>query len=123
MLPVDTDPLPRKAVDESEQRGGVHVDHIGLLPGWKPGDRGQTPQPMGVVVDTFGTLYFSDGDNSQVRKFEPDGTPAPVAGTGQLGESGDGGPATEAQLASPREPTFDTAGNLYVGHTAEAGSA
>jgi sugar lactone lactonase YvrE len=72
-------------------------------------------RPFGVAFDSDGTLYFSDGDNHRVRKIESDGTLATVAGTGQLGESGDGGPAIEAQLASPRGLTFDTAGTLYVG--------
>ena len=42
------------------------------------------------------------------------------AGTGEAGNSGDGGPAIEAALARPTSPAFDEGGNLYfVNHNTE----
>ena len=42
------------------------------------------------------------------------GTITTVAGTGEPGYSGDGGPATQAQLDQPESVAFDDAGNLYI---------
>jgi trimeric autotransporter adhesin len=42
------------------------------------------------------------------------GTITTVAGTGKLGTSGNGGPATSAQLIQPYCAVSDTAGNLYI---------
>lgn len=44
----------------------------------------------------------------------PRGTVETVAGTSPAGYSGDGGPATEAQMHEPRMTTFDSAGNMYI---------
>src|SRR3954447_23151239 len=41
-----------------------------------------------------------------------------AVGTGQAGDSGDGGPATEAELNQPFDVAFDGAGNLYLSDTA-----
>ncbi len=43
------------------------------------------------------------------------GTIATIAGTGEYGYSGDGGPATAAQLNQPTCAVMDSAGNLYIG--------
>jgi hypothetical protein len=49
-----------------------------------------------------------------VRKFDSDGTITTVAGTGEAGFSGNGGPATKAQLNLPGAVTVDREGNLYI---------
>ncbi|MGQ0668406.1 MAG: NHL domain-containing protein, partial [Actinomycetota bacterium] len=71
--------------------------------------------PYGVAVGPDGKLYFSDGHNHRVRRIEPDGTIITVAGTGEAGETGDGGPATQAQILHPRGLVFDKEGRLYIG--------
>src|SRR5438552_2428207 len=48
------------------------------------------------------------------------GTIMTIAGNGQAGFSGDGGPAAQARLADPRSPAADTAGNLFI---ADVGNA
>lgn len=71
--------------------------------------------PYGVAVGPDGKIYFSDGHNHRVRTIEPNGTIATVAGTGEQGLSGDGGPARKADLTHPRGLAFDEEGNLYIG--------
>ena len=73
--------------------------------------------PVQPFVDTSGNIYFSDHLNHRVRKVDPSGIITTVAGNGTAGFSGDGGPATSAQLSSPQGMTFDVAGNLYFGET------
>jgi hypothetical protein len=72
-------------------------------------------QPFDVALDQQGTLYFSDANNHCVRRVaRGSGIITTVAGTGQAGYSGDGGPATEAQLNSPYGIALDAANHLYI---------
>jgi glucose/arabinose dehydrogenase len=50
--------------------------------------------PVGVAVAPDGGVLIADSENQRVRRVSPDGTITTVAGTGTLGYSGDGGPAT-----------------------------
>ena len=70
--------------------------------------------PSGVAVDGTGNVYIADTYNYRVRKVATDGTITTVAGTGVGGFSGDGGPATAAQLLGPYDVAVDAAGNLYI---------
>ena len=70
--------------------------------------------PYGVAVDGAGNLYIADTDNHRIRKVDSTGTITTVAGTGERGFGGDGGPATAAQLAPPAGVAVDGAGNLYI---------
>ncbi|MGH9000159.1 MAG: NHL repeat-containing protein [Acidimicrobiia bacterium] len=72
-----------------------------------------TPNAMWVMGD--GVLYIADSDNHRIRKVDPKGIISTVAGTGEAGSGGDGGPAAEAQLNDPRSVVADAAGNVYVG--------
>jgi hypothetical protein len=58
-------------------------------------------------------MYIADTYNSCVRMIA-NGVVTTVAGTGFPGFSGDNGPATSAQLASPIAVAVDPAGNLYI---------
>lgn len=69
-----------------------------------------------VAVDTAGNLYIADSGNNRIRKVS-NGVITTVAGNGTAGFSGDGGPATSAQLNGPRAVAVDSAGNLYVADT------
>lgn len=71
--------------------------------------------PIGVFVDSRNNVYFTDSF-SLVRRIDPAGMLRTVAGT-TGGFSGDGGPATLAQLTTPRAITGDLAGNLYIADT------
>ena len=68
----------------------------------------------GVAVDGTGNLYIADSRNHRIRKVDSGGIITTVAGTGTRGFSGDGGPATSAQLFEPAGIAFDDAGNLYI---------
>jgi uncharacterized protein (TIGR03437 family) len=70
--------------------------------------------PQSLTVDAAGNLYFVDGVSSVVQKILPSGTILTIAGTGQMGYSGDGGQATLAQLDQPAGLAIDPSGNLYV---------
>lgn len=73
--------------------------------------------PNGVAVDTVGNMYVADQGNHRIRKVAPDGTISTIAGTGEIGDLGDGGLAAQAQLSSPSSVTVDTFGNLYIADT------
>jgi len=79
-----------------------------------PATSAQLNQPEGLCVDSAGNLYIADFTNSAVRKVTPSGYITTVAGTGSWGYSGDGGPATSAQVANPVSVFMDGAGNLYI---------
>ncbi|GCD47380.1 NHL repeat-containing protein [Streptomyces paromomycinus] len=71
--------------------------------------------PFAVAVDTAGNVYVTERFGQRVRKITADGGIHTVAGSGTAGFSGDGGPATAAQLNSPKGLGVDSAGNLYIG--------
>lgn len=70
--------------------------------------------PEDVAVDHAGRVFFSDFGANRVFELRPGGSLRLVAGTGQSGETGDGGPAVLATLQGPSGLAFDAAGNLYV---------
>lgn len=73
--------------------------------------------PNGLALDRDGTLFISDIGTHQIVKLGKDGKPAIVAGTGEAGFGGDGGPAAQAQLAAPMDLAFDGDGNLLIADT------
>lgn len=71
--------------------------------------------PFDVAFDAAGNLYFSDTFNHRIRRVDAaTGTISTIAGNGEAGYSGDGGPATEAALNEPYGILVDRAGNLYT---------
>jgi uncharacterized protein (TIGR03437 family) len=82
-----------------------------------PATSAQLNQPYRVAVDSFGNLYIADTNNYRIRKVS-NGVITTVAGNGTLGYSGDGGPATSAELGLLEGGiAVDSAGNLYIGET------
>jgi DNA-binding beta-propeller fold protein YncE len=69
--------------------------------------------PFGVEIGPDGALYICEVRNHRVRRLDRDtGELTTVAGCGQVGYAGDGGPAKEAKLNEPYEVRFDKAGNM-----------
>ncbi len=57
--------------------------------------------PTGVGVDALGDVFISDTLNSRIRRVDGNGIITTYAGTGRAGFSGNGGPATKAELDHP----------------------
>ena len=70
--------------------------------------------PVYVVPDASGNLYVADDEAGVIRRIDTSGTITTFAGTGEIGYSGDGGPAIEATFGAPEGLAFDEAGNLFV---------
>ena len=78
------------------------------------GEKGQIANPYGLVIGPDGALYFCEIDNHRIRRLDlKTNKLSTVAGTGDKGYSGDGGPALEADLNEPYEVRFDKQGNMY----------
>ena len=74
----------------------------------------QLNSPSDLAFDATGNLFIADSGNNRIRKIARDGTITTIAGSGQRGNTGDGGPATEAQISNPAAITFDGGGNLFI---------
>ena len=93
-----------------------------------PATAAQVFEPTGMVVDGAGNMLIADTGNNRIRvvaartgtfygQAMTAGDIYTVAGDGTLGFSGDGGPATAAELALPDGVTVDTSGNVLIADT------
>lgn len=73
--------------------------------------------PSGIAIDRAGAYYVAELGAYRVRRVDQNGIVTTVAGLGTPGFSGDGGPATRAQLGYIDEVVVDDLGNLYVADT------
>jgi sugar lactone lactonase YvrE len=79
-----------------------------------PATAASLDHPSGTAVDAAGNLYIADGANQRIRRVAAGtGIITTVAGNGNAGYSGDGGPASSAEVQDPAGMVFDSAGNLY----------
>jgi DNA-binding beta-propeller fold protein YncE len=81
----------------------------------KPGfSASQINNPYGLTLGPDGGLFFCEIGNHVVRRLDlATRALSVIAGTGEKGYSGDGGPATKAQLNEPYDLRFDSAGNMF----------
>ena len=80
-----------------------------------PAAQAQISFPQDMELGPDGSIFFADSDNHRVRRIDlPAATIVTVAGTGEKGYGGDGGPAIEAQLNRPFGVAFDGDGLLYI---------
>jgi len=100
------------------------------IPGYR-GDHGlaaraELNQPSGVAVDGQGNVYIADSSNNLIRRVDAKtGIITTVAGDyaadqandGQGGDTGDGGPATAAELQDPQGVAIDGSGDLFIADT------
>lgn len=75
-------------------------------------------QPSDVAVDENGDVYFALPYELRVQRFDPrTRLITTIAGNGEEGFAGDGGPATQARLHFPEGIALDKAGNLFISDT------
>ncbi len=79
-----------------------------------PAAAAQIDNPFGLVRGPDGALWFCEYTGQRISKVTTDGKLQHVAGTGKVGYTGDGGPASEATFNLPHEIRFDKAGNFYI---------
>ena len=123
---VAVDGLGNLYIAESEQNRVLRVDTSGIITTMAgngeigfSGDGGPAVEawlntPLGVTVDEAGNVYIADWGNHRIRRVDGSGIITTIAGTGERGFSGDGGPAVEASLWHPEGVTVDGGGNLYI---------
>jgi sugar lactone lactonase YvrE len=92
-----------------------------LAGGGNGGDGGQAINallagPYTLAGDASGNLYIADRGNNRIRKVSGGGI-STIAGTGSVGYSGDGGPATSAMLNGPTSVAIDSLGNIFIADT------
>lgn len=74
-------------------------------------------RPSAIALQPNGALLIADTGNHRIRSIDPAGTIRTLAGTGSAGNSGDGGPATSAQLRSPAGIALDADGAVLIADT------
>jgi hypothetical protein len=79
-----------------------------------PATGAQLNGPFGVAVDAGGDVFLAESGNQRIRKVTPAGTISTIAGNGTQGFSGDGGPATRAQLFNPEGIAVDASGDIFI---------
>jgi hypothetical protein len=99
--------------------GGVITTVAGTGTAGSVGDGGaataaELNSPLAVALDASGNLFIADAANNRVREVGINGLITTVAGNGAPGFSGDGGPATSAELNLPFGVAVDSFGNLFI---------
>jgi sugar lactone lactonase YvrE len=100
-------------------REGVATVIAGSIDAGELGDGGAATEAaldsaIAVAPGPDGRIYIADAGHHRVRAVSDGGTITTIAGNGEGGASGDGGPAIEAALDFPADLAFDAAGNLFI---------
>jgi len=91
-----------------------------------PASYAELAEPCGVAVDNAGNIFIADSMNAAVRKVDSKGIITTIAGKGVTagistasfsGFSGDGGPATNAELSSSGAVAIDRSGDIFIADT------
>jgi DNA-binding beta-propeller fold protein YncE len=73
--------------------------------------------PRAIGLDQDGNLYVAERSGHALRVVDPSGRIRTVAGTGEAGYSGDGGPAREARLNGPKHLFVEASGDVLISDT------
>ena len=101
----------------------ISTDTIYTLAGSKAGFSGDTGPasaarfwyPLGIALDSANNIYISDTYENRIRKINhSNDTINTIIGNGTSAFSGDGGPASAAEVWQPHYLSFDKAGNLFI---------
>jgi sugar lactone lactonase YvrE len=80
-----------------------------------PAHQAKLSNPVAIALGPSGDLFIADSTNHRIRRVDLNsGVISTAVGTGTPGFAGDGGAATQAQLATPTGVAIDTDGNLYI---------
>ncbi len=71
-------------------------------------------EPTDLAVDWIGQIYIADTSNNRIRMIDTDRNVTTISGTGERGDSGDGGPATQATIRWPETVAVDAIGRVYI---------
>ncbi len=82
-----------------------------------PGVEAQLSGPTRVRLVSDGILLICDTNNNVIRRLDPNGTITTIAGTGESGFTGDGGPAIQATFTRPHDVKIGPDGSIYVADT------
>jgi sugar lactone lactonase YvrE len=87
----------------------------GMVADGESAETAKLNNPFGVVIGPDRDLYWADFAGNRVLKLDLRSRRVSViAGTGEKGHAGDGGPAKQAILSAPHEVRFDRAGNMFI---------
>jgi len=87
---------------------------LGFTPDGFPATASGVSEPFGITTDTHNNIFFADFAQKRIRKIDPSGIMTTVAGTGVGGITGDGGPATDAELFGPLGIAVAPTGEIYI---------
>ena len=99
---------------------GKIFTYVGTGDSGYSGDGGQhgeavCNEPFMCDFDSAGNLFFTEAKNHIVRRVDKvSGVVTTVAGNGELGYSGDGGPAIQATMKEPYSLQVDGNGDIYI---------
>jgi sugar lactone lactonase YvrE len=81
-----------------------------------PADSAKLNDPsLGVAIDAAGNIYIADDGNNVIRRVDAStGKISTICGNGNIGYTGDGGPADSALLNGPEAVALDDSGNIYI---------
>ena len=79
-----------------------------------PATSAQLNYPQAVTMNSYGNIFIADSSNHKIRMVNSAGIIITIAGTGTVGSTGDGGPATSAQLNYPKAVAMNSYGNIFI---------
>lgn len=89
----------------------------GRGPDGSPALQAKLDGPFGVAFDQHGSMYFVEMPGNRVRRLDLDGRIRTIAGNGEEGFAGDGGPAVHALLRGPHHLVIAANDDVYIADT------